>query len=112
MTTAPASLTVPEITPGALLEIAYFSFGYTTREVIRVTGTPVGPSLGTSGNTWIAVAPLFGGKVTGARLQWTREGAWELYTSFGKRLDYVIAAAPDAVEGRIPEARQVRRYAA
>ncbi len=109
MTTTPVSLTVPEIQPGALLEIAHYSWGYTTREVIRVTGKPVGPSLGTSGCVWFSVAPLHNGRVTGAMLQFLRDGTWSLYTGAGKRLDYVILAAEGAVEGIIPETPQIRR---
>lgn len=98
--TTPATITAPEVLPGALLEIAFFSFGYTTREVVKVTGPIIAPSLGTSGATWIVLEPIHGGTVR-ARLDFTRDGAWELYTSFGKRLDYVIPAAPDAVVGRM-----------
>ncbi len=109
MTAAPVSLTVPEIQPGALLEIAFYSWGYTTRQVVRVTEKPLGPSLGTSGCVWIGLAPMHDGRVTGAMLQLMPNGTWQLYTGSGKRLDYVILAAEGAVEGTIPETPRLRR---
>lgn len=90
-------LTPSDILPGDLLEIAYYSFGYTERRVVKVQHI-VSPGLGTSWETWVVIEPTPG--IHSEHLAF-KDDQVRLIPAH-KKLDYVRRAAEGAVVGKIP----------
>lgn len=92
------NLNLTDLRPGDLLEIAYYSFGYTDCRVVKVLHV-VAPGIGTSGETWVVIEPTPG--IHSEHLSFRDEWVW-LEPAF-KKLDYVRMAQDGAAVGKIPQ---------